>query len=254
MKNSNELLKVSQVEDLHNFYSIERNLNRAIMRLEWASSNLDDLYNGRTEKIIDINYSNELKLFFDWMRFDKTAQSYYNKTVLHQHNLRISVWFDLNDLTPDMVENIDARDQTKSLLKIHPEISKWLEVNFDSNKRNNQPQYFLYAQIKKNSLQLKNQPTISFPEIFTEGGYDLFSYLNNNFNSENKSPKAKYSVLFHYLKYEQYIVGSQLDYIRFIKDKFGVSLSKIQRLPQKYDSIKSTLGKLKASFLAFNQK
>ncbi|WP_340111984.1 hypothetical protein [Maribellus mangrovi] len=254
MKKSKELFEVSRVEDLHNFYSVERNFKRAVMRMEWAISNLDDVLNGKIDKVVDINYSKELFSFFDWIRYDKTAQSYYNKSVLNGLFLGMSFWFDFDDIKPEQVENVDAREQIRSLLEIYPSIYKWLTANYSREDGKNQPRYFLYDQIKKNSEQLKNLPTISYPEIFSEGGYDLFTYLNNNYNSENKTPKAKYSMLYHYLKYEQFIVGSQSEYIRFIKDKYGVSISKIQRLTEKYDSVKSILGKMKASYFVLITK
>ncbi|WP_167616994.1 hypothetical protein [Maribellus sediminis] len=254
MKKSKEFFGVSQVEDLHNFYCVERNLQRAIMRMEWAISNLDDVLNGRNDKVIDIEFFKELSTFFDWIRFDRSSQSFYNKSVLQGLLLGIAVWFDFDDLNPDEIDNVDARDQIRLLSKIYPVISKWIKENYDSEERKNQPCYYLYTEINKSSVQLKKLPSTSYPEIFSDGGYDLFSYLNNNYNSENKSPKAKYSVLYHYLKYEQFIVGSQLEYIRFIKNKFGVSLSKIQRTPLKYDSIRSSLGKLKGTYSAFNMK
>ena len=45
-----------------------------------------------------------------------------------------------------------------------------------------------------------------FPEIFTEGGYKIYTLLNEKYQKDNNSLKAKYSYLFHFLDYEGYIM------------------------------------------------
>lgn len=86
-------------------------------------------------------------------------------------------------------------------------------------------------------------------QIFNEGGYDLFLYLLQNFTRDDKTLKTKFSNLFHYLKYEQIIVCSQLQYISFIEEEYKIKLSKILPSNYKYsDQIQPTLGRLRNDF------
>jgi len=87
-------------------------------------------------------------------------------------------------------------------------------------------------------------------QIFNDGGYDLFLYLVQNYTRDDKAPKAKFSYLFHYLKYEQFVLCSQLQYISFIEKECKVKLSKIQNCNLKYsDQIQPILGRLRSNFL-----
>ncbi len=87
------------------------------------------------------------------------------------------------------------------------------------------------------------------PQIFNDGGYDLFSYLVDNYISDGKTLKAKFSYLFQYLKHEQLIVCTQLQYISFIEKEYKVKLSKILRSDFKFsDQIKPILGRLRSNF------
>jgi hypothetical protein len=87
------------------------------------------------------------------------------------------------------------------------------------------------------------------PQIFNDGGYDLFSYLVQNYISDGKTPKAKFSYLFQYLKHEQLIVCTQLQYISFIEKEYKVKLSKILHSDYKFsDQIQPILGRLRSNF------
>jgi hypothetical protein len=87
-------------------------------------------------------------------------------------------------------------------------------------------------------------------QIFNDGGYDLFLYLVQNYTRDDKTPKAKFSYLFHYLKYEQLILCSQLQYISYLEEECKIKLSKIQRANFKYsDQIQPILGRLRSNFL-----
>lgn len=87
------------------------------------------------------------------------------------------------------------------------------------------------------------------PQIFNDGGYDLFSYLVENYITDGKTLKAKFSYLFLYLKHEQLIVCTQLQYISFIEKEYKVKLSKILRSDFKFsDQIKPILGRLRSNF------
>lgn len=86
-------------------------------------------------------------------------------------------------------------------------------------------------------------------QIFNDGGYNLFLYLVQNYTREDKTPKAKFSNLFHYLKHEQLIICSQLQYISFIEEECKIKLSKIQPSNYKYsDQIQPILGRLRSNF------
>src|SRR5665648_200202 len=87
-------------------------------------------------------------------------------------------------------------------------------------------------------------------QIFNNGGYDLFLYLVQNYTRDDKTPKAKFSNLFHYLKHEQLILCTQLQYISFIEEELKVKLSKILPSNYKYsEQIQPILGRLRSDFL-----
>src|SRR5665648_13794 len=99
---------------------------------------------------------------------------------------------------------------------------------------------------KPDSAQISNR----HHQIFNNGGYDLFLYLVQNYTRDDKTPKAKFSNLFHYLKHEQLILCTQLQYISFIEEELKVKLSKILPSNYKYsEQIQPILGRLRSDFL-----
>jgi len=95
------------------------------------------------------------------------------------------------------------------------------------------------------STNIENQ----YPQIFSDKEYNLFLYLNDEYSRDNKSPKAKYSYIYHFLKYENSISGTQQNYIDFIKKEYNTKMSKIQPINYKYDDeIKPLLMRLKGNF------
>jgi len=95
-----------------------------------------------------------------------------------------------------------------------------------------------------NTFRLKK-----FSLLFKEGAWDLFYYLNTEYIKDDKSPKAKYSSIYHYLKYLHLIAGTQLEYIEFIESEMGVGMSKILPENIKYtDNILPLLKQLKSNF------
>ncbi|HEY3371883.1 MAG TPA: hypothetical protein VGK10_13595 [Prolixibacteraceae bacterium] len=83
-----------------------------------------------------------------------------------------------------------------------------------------------------------------------ETSYDLFCYLQMEYNLDDQSPVAKYSYIYHFLVYEQLITArSQSKYMDFIKDIFGIQMSKILPLNDKFnDDIHHLLSRLKSNF------
>lgn len=86
--------------------------------------------------------------------------------------------------------------------------------------------------------------------LFKEGGYELFYYLKEEYiKKEDKSPKAKYSNIYHFLKYHNLMACTQLAYIDFIESEMKVSLSKILSVKVKYsDIVLPVLSQLKSEF------
>jgi len=107
-------------------------------------------------------------------------------------------------------------------------------------------------------IETKDEPLASdetpnppkFLQIFKEGGYDLFCYLDMEYTIDDISPVAKYSYLYHFLAYEQLIIArSQSKYMEFIKDTFGINMSKILPENDKFnDDIHPLLSRLKSNF------
>lgn len=109
--------------------------------------------------------------------------------------------------------------------------------------------------LKEISYELKkenNNPTFrhnKFSHLFNEGAIDLFYYLNIEYVKDDKTPKSKYSSIYHFLKYLHLIAGTQLEYIEFIESEMEVSMSKILPVNYKYDeSILPLLKQLKSEF------
>lgn len=88
------------------------------------------------------------------------------------------------------------------------------------------------------------------PSIFHDKNtYELFLYLVDRY--ENDKPKSKFSHLFHFIKEIQgdYSILN-IEYIKFVKKEYGVSISKIQPKNSKYfDSNKGRLTLLRSKFL-----
>lgn len=85
--------------------------------------------------------------------------------------------------------------------------------------------------------------------LFNTGGYELFCYLNENYSPGNKCLPAKFSYLYHFLKHENRLVGSQAEYIHFISTRMQVVMSKIFPRNIKYDdTVFPLLGRLTIDF------
>jgi hypothetical protein len=109
---------------------------------------------------------------------------------------------------------------------------------------------FLYALEKKiksklndNSRQKSELLHFESKEIqlFNDYQYSLFVFLNDKYTRDNKTLVAKYSYMYHFLKYEQCISGKQNMYIRFIKREFDIDMSKVLPKTYKYEDEISTL-------------
>jgi len=87
------------------------------------------------------------------------------------------------------------------------------------------------------------------PSIFHDKTYELFLYLVERY--DNEKPKSKFSHLFHFIQENQDKQRLRNgEYIDFVKEKYGVKLSKIQPITLTYsDSIKGRLTLLKSNFL-----
>ena len=83
-----------------------------------------------------------------------------------------------------------------------------------------------------------------------EASYELFCYLQMEYTLDDNSPVAKYSYIYHFLAYEQLITArSQSKYMEFIKDTFGINMSKILPENDKFnDDIHPLLSRLKSNY------
>ena len=84
---------------------------------------------------------------------------------------------------------------------------------------------------------IENNSINDFPEIFAETGFQTFKMLNEKYKKDNKKLKAKYSNLFWFLKKEDLLKCTQLEYIDFINENYSVKLSKILPQTAKYEDI-----------------
>jgi hypothetical protein len=241
--------KMSKVEDLHKFFSDSENYHNTICKIEWSFKNLMDYSSGRIDELIDIDLDKELSLFFDWVKFDLASDTYRNKSILKE--LCDATWL-IDEHNNIVKQNEEAKKRIEEYLSLVMKIGKWLDKNFDEEKSEAQlhNRYFLFDEIKKEEQEISTQiPKIKFPEIFREKGYELFKYLNSNYVGDDKVEKAKYSNLFHFLKYEQILLCSQDMYIQFIEKECKVKMSKILPESFKYkDKIQSILIRLKKNF------
>ena len=89
-----------------------------------------------------------------------------------------------------------------------------------------------------------------FLQIFKERGFELFDYLQSEYSLDDGSPVAKYSYIYHFLSYEQLINSrSQLKYMEFIQESYGINMSKILPENDKFnDHIQHLLSRLKSDF------
>ena len=96
----------------------------------------------------------------------------------------------------------------------------------------------------------ENYIPTKYLQIFKEGGAELFYYLQSEYTLNNNHPVAKYSSIYRFLSYEQLIIArSQSKYMEFIKDSFGISMSKIFSETDKYtDDIHHILSRIKSDF------
>jgi len=106
---------------------------------------------------------------------------------------------------------------------------------------------------KSNETDLPVTGTIissKYLQIFKERGFELFDYLQSEYSLDDGSPVAKYSYIYRFLSYEQLIIArSQSKYIEFIKETYGVNMSKIFSETEKYtEDIHHVLSRLKSDF------
>lgn len=103
--------------------------------------------------------------------------------------------------------------------------------------------------VSENTDNVEDKKINSHLETFTDEGWSLFRYLDEKYTIDNNSPKAKYSWLFHFLKYHQMIICSKEQYRAFILRNKEIVLSRVQDPQFKYDNtIKPLLEKLKNGY------
>lgn len=96
---------------------------------------------------------------------------------------------------------------------------------------------------------LDSPVSVLLSSIFNEGGYELFCYLNENYSMRKKCLNAKFSSLYHFLKHENKLVGTQAEYMNFISAEMHVTMSKILPKSLKYeDAIFPLLSRLRSNF------
>jgi hypothetical protein len=104
---------------------------------------------------------------------------------------------------------------------------------FEKLKQNkNRKKDFLFEQSKPTA---KNEKTNSakefhtsndFSEIFTEGGYEVFLYLDENYTRDNNFRPTKYSNIYRVMQ-EKFIIGTQDQFKDFLKENYDVLPSKL---------------------------
>ncbi len=72
-----------------------------------------------------------------------------------------------------------------------------------------------------------NKETNSYPLIFKDGKFDLFTKIKDEYITKESGAKAKLCELYHYFSDKDWLLCSQLEYIDFIKEEYEVKLSKI---------------------------
>lgn len=87
---------------------------------------------------------------------------------------------------------------------------------------------------QRKAERLKQQKA-GYPQIFTDEGYQRFQLTVANYTKDDHAPKAKFSNLYHYFKYEHLLICTQLEYIAFVEMEYEVHLSKILPATRKYE-------------------
>lgn len=160
-------------------------------------------------------------LYFSW---EIWVQWDFTGSPLERGQNNVNVELSLDFLNPETVDDIKFSQKRKlEFLKKQKKVSMINEKNIEIDQNDN-----------------------SFPEIFKDGIEEIFYYLEEKYTRDNKSPKAKYSNLYHFLDCRELLVCTQLEYIKFVKGKRGCELSKIQ--PQSFKYKDKVFGSLERYF------
>jgi len=153
-----------------------------------------------------------------YVRYEGGRLFYETETLKNQlanFDLEIQVYY-LNQLKEQIEQReIIIRDNCRgSATDITKQFINWIET------------VLIDLKIKSYSIQ-GNQPQNPEPEnkylnIFKEGGYKLFIYFNEHYTRHNHQLPTKYSNIYRFLEYEQFIVCTQEQYKDFIKNEVGI--------------------------------
>ncbi|GAA4940522.1 hypothetical protein GCM10023314_11700 [Algibacter agarivorans] len=74
----------------------------------------------------------------------------------------------------------------------------------------------------KQSIEVKTQKN-RYTDLFNENGLELFNYINESFEG---AITVKYTIMLHFLRYKNYIKGTNTRYLEFVR--FNCDLGKIK--------------------------
>lgn len=121
-------------------------------------------------------------------------------------------------------EGINLKEFVNSQLESIDRINE-LETEMQNNKLNDSDKRVNHnSSIENNTF--KNENSIP-PELFTPEGEEIFLYLKNKYQSDNKFLPTKFSNIYRVMDEFNFIIGTQDQYKNYIKSEFDVTLSKI---------------------------
>lgn len=141
---------------------------------------------------------------------------------------------DIYGLTDRVTNHFEELKTTELILEmVRPDVKEELPALPVTmhQKKNNEDQRML----NQRKAERVKQRKAKYPQIFTEGGYLRFQLTVANYTKDDQTPKAKFSNLYHFFKYENLLICTQLEYIDFVEMEYEVHLSKILPTTRKYE-------------------
>jgi hypothetical protein len=236
-------MKMNKIESQSRFYKGVDKLN--IILFHPSVSDFPILIEDYKNQINSVSVSETLFKIFENI-LDSEPFTEYEKTLLiEKFILKLNIIgkhpIGLIDSRIELIKKLGIVEKNKTLLKEY-------KKTYDSI---NDIRCFVQEKLKIKYQEIltssnlnhienndKTESTKDFPEIFTEGNYNKFVLLNEKYKKDNKSLKAKYSNIYHFMDYEDMLCCTQSEYIDFIVvQKFTDNISKIQPQTNKYKDI-----------------
>lgn len=231
--NYNEVIR--DYYDRHfKFSSISKaNEYKKIPISEKASLYIDEVYN---EQKIKFPFDDYVQGFIsEYEKTKELTKFQVGKAILYFDIPLYSIKYDNKNEPINYFDSEKAFEYGEQMAKC---FKAWEQIIDDM------PTYELLFKVdsnKKENIQNK------YIEYLTDYEYNLIVYLNDKYETTKKP--TKFSSIYHFLKYNDLLKCTQLEYIKIIKKEYGLKLSKITSTTYKYrDTIQPKLSRFKKDF------